>query len=136
MLYLITADAPLEFKQGGREHVLAAGDSIFVRGGEVVTIQSQKRCRFTNIAVVLDDLRSLPTDVDDLAMRVVPRQCDMLGLLHAYIDMLRLRVDAASGARSEEHTSELQSLMRTSYAVFCLKKKHIEQPQCNRTTNY
>src|SRR3546814_4207821 len=28
------------------------------------------------------------------------------------------------GARSEEHTSELQSLMRTSYAVFCLKKKN------------
>src|SRR3546814_1139919 len=27
-------------------------------------------------------------------------------------------------ARSEEHTSELQSLMRISYAVFCLKKKH------------
>src|SRR3546814_1027110 len=26
--------------------------------------------------------------------------------------------------RSEEHTSELQSLMRISYAVFCLKKKH------------
>src|SRR3546814_5303623 len=26
--------------------------------------------------------------------------------------------------RSEEHTSELQSLMRNSYAVFCLKKKH------------
>src|SRR3546814_4033925 len=28
-----------------------------------------------------------------------------------------------SGKRSEEHTSELQSLMRSSYAVFCLKKK-------------
>src|SRR3546814_1729655 len=28
-----------------------------------------------------------------------------------------------SGRRSEEHTSELQSLMRISYAVFCLKKK-------------
>src|SRR3546814_10555423 len=28
--------------------------------------------------------------------------------------------------RSEEHTSELQSLMRISYAVFCLKKKHIK----------
>src|SRR3546814_8558066 len=27
-------------------------------------------------------------------------------------------------SRSEEHTSELQSLMRISYAVFCLKKKH------------
>src|SRR3546814_9281974 len=30
---------------------------------------------------------------------------------------------AAGAARSEEHTSELQSLMRISYAVFCLKKK-------------
>src|SRR3546814_10864310 len=30
---------------------------------------------------------------------------------------------AAIGFRSEEHTSELQSLMRISYAVFCLKKK-------------
>src|SRR3546814_8427725 len=30
---------------------------------------------------------------------------------------------AAAPARSEEHTSELQSLMRISYAVFCLKKK-------------
>src|SRR3546814_5237442 len=29
-----------------------------------------------------------------------------------------------AAARSEEHTSELQSLMRTSYAVFCLKKKN------------
>src|SRR3546814_10536659 len=33
--------------------------------------------------------------------------------------------------RSEEHTSELQSLMRISYAVFCLKKK-----KDNDTTNY
>src|SRR3546814_6418916 len=30
---------------------------------------------------------------------------------------------APASPRSEEHTSELQSLMRTSYAVFCLKKK-------------
>src|SRR3546814_10500362 len=35
----------------------------------------------------------------------------------------RLRVAHARGGRSEEHTSELQSLMRISYAVFCLKKK-------------
>src|SRR3546814_8950422 len=34
--------------------------------------------------------------------------------------------------RSEEHTSELQSLMRTSYAVFCLKKKN--QPQIQFTS--
>src|SRR3546814_8271145 len=31
---------------------------------------------------------------------------------------------AAIGSRSEEHTSELQSLMRISYAVFCVKKKN------------
>src|SRR3546814_2400089 len=35
--------------------------------------------------------------------------------------------------RSEEHTSELQSLMRTSYAVFCLKKKH--KPQKSQAHN-
>src|SRR3546814_6683489 len=37
----------------------------------------------------------------------------------------RARCLTVLGVRSEEHTSELQSLMRTSYAVFCLKKKKI-----------
>src|SRR3546814_2609343 len=46
-----------------------------------------------------------------------------------------LRLDSASEpltrltGRSEEHTSELQSLMRISYAVFCLKKKKIFKAQ-------
>src|SRR3546814_2245390 len=50
-----------------------------------------------------------------------------------------------SRRRSEEHTSELQSLMRISYAVFCLKKKHIQvmsrkivsqtEPQLHQDTN-
>src|SRR3546814_8907207 len=35
----------------------------------------------------------------------------------------RMLKRADGGERSEEHTSELQSLMRNSYAVFCLKKK-------------
>src|SRR3546814_3679074 len=39
--------------------------------------------------------------------------------------------------RSEEHTSELQSLMRISYAVFCLKKKHIQHtPPTSRTNQH
>src|SRR3546814_5428876 len=42
-------------------------------------------------------------------------------------DLTAADLDAAvrtiAGSRSEEHTSELQSLMRISYAVFCLKKK-------------
>src|SRR3546814_9971355 len=37
---------------------------------------------------------------------------------------LRVRRIAVIGSRSEEHTSELQSLIRISYAVFCLKKKN------------
>src|SRR3546814_5289743 len=36
----------------------------------------------------------------------------------------RRRLDLFHVERSEEHTSELQALMRISYAVFCLKKKH------------
>src|SRR3546814_1618920 len=42
---------------------------------------------------------------------------------------------AAGGVRSEEHTSELQSLMRISYAVFCLKKKIIRSTT-NAITTY
>src|SRR3546814_5516990 len=38
-----------------------------------------------------------------------------------------LAAEGLADARSEEHTSELQSLMRTSYAVFCLQKKKIKQ---------
>src|SRR3546814_9027525 len=38
--------------------------------------------------------------------------------------------------RSEEHTSELQSLMRISYAVFCLKKKKQRTIHTFRTTQY
>src|SRR3546814_3661393 len=40
-----------------------------------------------------------------------------------------LRAPYRQGARSEEHTSELQSLMRISYAVFCLKKKNTTKDQ-------
>src|SRR3546814_9125785 len=39
-------------------------------------------------------------------------------------------------ARSEEHTSELQSLMRISYAVFCLKKKNSTITTKDQTTIY
>src|SRR3546814_1436101 len=43
----------------------------------------------------------------------------------AIVDFLRALVGGAfAKPRSEEHTSELQSLMRISYAVFCLKKKN------------
>src|SRR3546814_3739533 len=42
---------------------------------------------------------------------------------------LQLRAVTQHAVRSEEHTSELQSLMRISYAVFCLKKKNTKKTQ-------
>src|SRR3546814_10312099 len=51
------------------------------------------------------------------------------GLAHAGNELgyAQPRVHIAADGRSEEHTSELQSLMRISYAVFCLKKKKNNQ---------
>src|SRR3546814_9894146 len=44
------------------------------------------------------------------------------------------RRSGIAGSRSEEHTSELQSLMRISYAVFCLKKKK-KNTHCHKKSN-
>src|SRR3546814_2143068 len=49
----------------------------------------------------------------------------LLGILVE--DVPEVAEPGAQGHRSEEHTSELQSLMRISYAVFCLKKKNKTQ---------
>src|SRR3546814_9817700 len=43
--------------------------------------------------------------------------------------------DTVARDRSEEHTSEIQSLMRISYAVFCLKKKNTKNPK-KQTNNH
>src|SRR3546814_2680941 len=57
-------------------------------------------------------------------------------LAHVEYSQSRMWMAIVMGAtRSEEHTSELQSLMRISYAVFCLKKKnHTYKPNKFRTT--
>src|SRR3546814_8857497 len=47
--------------------------------------------------------------------------------------MLGWMLNMYKNTRSEEHTSELQSLMRISYAVFCLKKKKQQITQTNAT---
>src|SRR3546814_2722936 len=48
-----------------------------------------------------------------------------VGIAVGALAQLVLQKPIKRAARSEEHTSELQSLMRISYAVFCLKKKNI-----------
>src|SRR3546814_6333715 len=54
----------------------------------------------------------------------------------AFQSMLYLPFYVAIDKRSEEHTSELQSLMRSSYAVFCLKKKIINNKKQPTHTKY
>src|SRR3546814_3117652 len=50
--------------------------------------------------------------------------------------LISVRIAAPSpSTRSEEHTSELQSLMRISYAVFCLKKQTTQAILCHHTLN-
>src|SRR3546814_6542941 len=58
-----------------------------------------------------------------IAAHGIANGCDLLRNLNPHIgDPSQLGLDLL--VRSEEHTSELQSLMRISYAVFCLIKKH------------
>src|SRR3546814_5369941 len=68
--------------------------------------------------------------VIEKAKRLVEHQRDVVILLDSITRLGRAynTVVPSSGKRSEEHTSELQSLMRISYAVFCLQKnKHTKQ---------
>src|SRR3546814_3185842 len=70
------------------------------------------------------------------------REEDEVAPLNSYLRWLPCVFDPAADKRqwytqlmrSEEHTSELQSLMRNSYAVFCLKKKNITTTK--NTTTY
>src|SRR3546814_8340 len=72
--------------------------------------------------LVFDGKKGAPYVEDD---PVAPRNC--YGLSKAEMEEGIAALGAPHPSRSEEHTSELQSLMRTSYAVFCLKKKKKQQ---------
>src|SRR3546814_6662971 len=63
----------------------------------------------------IGDLRRFRDVQPDPAKNLLFRFETILGVVNTQVDLTSLR--------SEEHTSELQSLMRISYAVFCLKKK-------------
>src|SRR3546814_5314735 len=76
-----------------------------------------------------------------IGSRIGKQRGEAAASLHTHDALLLLRNYEESGqgwfwstdakGRSEEHTSELQSLMRISYAVFCLKKKK-DKKQCAR----
>src|SRR3546814_7280765 len=70
-----------------------------------------------------------------LVYQVVPQQVSLFGNYMSGFQNVAPVVQP-DGSRSEEHTSELQSLMRISYAVFCLKKKTQHIARKNDTETY
>src|SRR3546814_3614454 len=60
----------------------------------------------------------------------------LVGKREIYIPYANFRINDPALKRSEEHTSELQSLMRISYAVFCLKKKKQKNRISNKTKKH
>src|SRR3546814_9494972 len=76
--------------------------------------------------LLVADIERLAAGVADRV--VVPgREPELMRILRPRVAGVRFAGHAAEPGRSEEHTSELQSLMRISYAVFCLKKKNTQQ---------
>src|SRR3546814_4425115 len=69
-------------------------------------------------------IAAITAKLDDMRRRLPRFFPELPG---AQVQIRRVAAFLESGARSEEHTSELQSLMRISYAVFCLKKKKKSQ---------
>src|SRR3546814_5541253 len=64
-------------------------------------------------------LREETAALPGAGMQIAPEQGQFMALL---VELTGARRCLEIGTRSEEHTSELQSLLRISYAVFCLKK--------------
>src|SRR3546814_8640209 len=83
---------------------------------------SQAARHFGHAAAIVAD-----GEADDVRLYVRERANVAVGLIkhdsNAFVRKLRIGRLVFAHRRSEEHTSELQSLMRISYAVFCLKKK-------------
>src|SRR3546814_5426893 len=89
------------------------------RIGEAVRLRRE----VLDLDAVSDAWRVVHSEGDGLSGLVVDRYADLLVVEFFSAGMFRHREWIYDALRSEEHTSELQSLMRISYAVFCLKKK-------------
>src|SRR3546814_7923357 len=99
------------------------------RGASRCELESAGRCLFGNLPYPFDPPGDDRQDFRQCGQSAFPpARCTLLGttppVFHFRQSGLRSarRCDGRKD-RSEEHTSELQSLMRISYAVFCLKKK-------------
>src|SRR3546814_9569221 len=87
--------------------------------------------------LVVERALNHPVDIDAGRMNMIGIEAssrhDLLDLRDRHSAGSRhVGIEVTSGLRSEEHTSELQSLMRISYAVFCLKKKNKRKTITNK----
>src|SRR3546814_3451003 len=101
-----------------------------VSAREVDTDRLQARTQFEQRAQLVVKSGLDLAELDRIDPAVAERLADHAGPRAAGLDGEDEQVEQRGIAhRSEEHTSELQSLMRTSYAVFCLKKNiHLRMP--------
>src|SRR3546814_8916482 len=98
---------------------------IILGGPDELARPFQRRCdHVVDEAVFIDDVRLLEL-VGEFGVEHLLEQVLEAAVIGLQDRVLGGKIDrpAAIEARSEEHTSELQSLMRISYAVFCLKQK-------------
>src|SRR3546814_7186463 len=101
----------------GRQPRKVATASTMVKASTTSTREARKVALMAGAAVDQVNIRySFPFQV--------PLRSDNREAVRAKCSYLRPKTPGRSHQRSEEHTSELQSLMRISYAVFCLKKKN------------
>src|SRR3546814_4127136 len=97
-----------------------------------VIVYNRNVCRLTpdSLAILADRCPNLIGFKDGIGDIELMSSIHLkLGERFSYLGGLpTAEIYAAAYKRSEEHTSELQSLMRISYAVFCLKKKQLHIP--------
>src|SRR3546814_1441261 len=89
--------------------------------------QRHHRCRKVGIGLDHDDLAMAGLDRDGVGATIGQHQIDLVLANRTEVAEQHIFALRCVGImdRSEEHTSELQSLMRISYVVFCLKQKQI-----------
>src|SRR3546814_2104148 len=85
----------------------------------IVTVDLEKQ------EIAGPDGGTIAFDIDPFRKHCLVNGLDDIGLTLQKADRIAVFEKAREVSRSEEHTSELQSLMRISYAVFCLKKQKI-----------
>src|SRR3546814_10525177 len=119
--------------------VLAAerrGDYLGKTGQVIPHITDEIKRRITRLAsddvdVVITEVGGTVGDIEILPFLEAIRQF-RLDVGRDNVCYIHVTLAPLIVSRSEEHTSELQSLMRISYAVFCLKKKNSKQTTISR----